>query len=115
MLLLTEVRRALKAAADHFYPPRAEAVVCSDGKERVLGDDRYLNRLSEYLASQISASTARELAAAELALLDTFMRRLNDLASKGVHATVTQAEARQGLVGMFMFLSTITQQAPAPS
>src|SRR3954454_14992299 len=58
-LLLTEVRRALKAAADHFYPPRAEAVVCSDGKERVLGDDRYLNRLNEYLASQISASTAR--------------------------------------------------------
>ena len=113
-MLLTEVRRALKAAADHFYPPRAETVLCSDGKERVLGEDRYLNRLNEYLATRISASTARNLAAAELALLHAYMRRLNDLASKGVHASVTQAEARQGLVGMFMFLSTITHQAPVP-
>lgn len=112
-LLLTEVRRTLKAAADHFYPPQTEPVICSDGKERLLNDDRYLNRLSEYLATKIPPSTARELAEAELALLDAFMRRLNDLASKGVHAAVSQAEARQGLVGMFMFLSTITQLAPA--
>lgn len=111
-LLLTEVRRALKAAADHFFPPRAEPVLCSDGKERVLGEERYLNRLEEYLASRMQASTARDLANAELSLLAAFMRRLNDLASKGVHAAVTQAEARQGLVGLFMFLSTITQNAP---
>lgn len=114
-LVLTEVRRALKAAADYFYPAQEGAVVCSDGTERVLGEDRYLNRLSEYLANWIPASTARELAVAELALLDAFMRRLNDLASKGVHATVTQVEARQGLVAMFMFLSTITQRAPKSS
>jgi hypothetical protein len=31
-LLLTEVRRALKAAADYFYPPTAEKVTCGDGK-----------------------------------------------------------------------------------
>jgi hypothetical protein len=114
-LLLTEVRRALKAAADHFYPPRTEPVVCSDGKERLLGEDRYLNRLNEYLATSMPASRSRELAAAELALLDAFMRRLNEMASKGVHATVTPAEARQGLVGTFLFLSTITQQGPTPS
>lgn len=108
-LLLTEVRRALKSAADYFYPPRANPVLCSDGKERMLDEERYLNRLEEYLASQIPASTAKELATAELNLLAAFMRRLNDLASKGVHAAVTQAEARQGLVGLFMFLSTIIQ------
>lgn len=108
-LVLTEVRRALQAAADHFYPPRTEPVLCSDGKQRVLGPDRYLNRLNEFLASQMPKSAARELAVAELALLDAFMRRLNDLSSKGVHAAVTQVEARQGLVGAFMFLSTVTQ------
>lgn len=110
-LVLTEVRRALQAAADHFYPPRSEPVVCSDGKERTLGTDRYLNRLSEHLATSFPASTARELAVAELALLDSFMRRLNDLASKGVHASVTRAEARQGLVGLYMFLATVVRQA----
>lgn len=111
-LLLTEVRRALKAAADHFYPPQSEPVLCADGKERALGNDRYLNRLEEYLAREMPSSTALELATAELSLLSAFMRRLNDLASKGVHAAVTSAEARQGLVGLFMFLSTITQAAP---
>lgn len=111
-LLLTEVRRALKAAADHFYPPRDGPVTCSDGKERVLGDDRYLNRMNEYLVTRTPSSSVRELAIAELGVLDMFMRRLNDFASKGVHSTVTQAEARQGLVGMFMFLFTITQHAP---
>ena len=111
-LLLTEVRRALKTAADHFYPPRAEPVICSDGNERVLGDAQYLNRLSEYLGGHIPSSTAREMVAAELAFLDSFTRRLNDLASKGVHTKVTQVEARQGLVGMYMFLSTIIQPTP---
>lgn len=114
-LALTEIRRALKAAADHFYPPRSEPVVCSDGKERDLGDERYLNRLNEYLATRMVASTARDLAKAELELLSAFMRRLNDLASKGVHANVSPAEARQGLVGTFMFLSTITQHPSEPT
>ncbi len=112
-LVLTEVRRALKAAADHFYPPTTEPVICADGKERVLGADRYLNRLNEYLATKMTASAAKELAKAELALLDAFMRRLNDLASKGVHAEVSPGEARQGLVGIFMFLSTIIQHKSA--
>lgn len=106
-LLLTEVRRALKGAADHFYPPQSGIVTCSDGKERPLGDEQYLNRLEEYLSAKLPASTAKELASAELKLLATFMRRLNDLASKGVHADVTHAEARQGLVGLYLFLSTI--------
>ena len=108
-LALTEVRRALQSAADHFHPPGGELIMCSDGKERVLGADKYLNRLNEHLATSLSSRTQRDLAAAELAVLDTFMRRLHDLASKGVHAEVTQAEARQGLVGLFLFLSTITR------
>ena len=56
------------------------------------------HRLNEFLASQMPKSAAREPAFAELALLDACMRRLNDLSSKGVHAAVTQVEARQGLV-----------------
>ncbi|MCX5494247.1 hypothetical protein OSH11_06020 [Kaistia dalseonensis] len=112
-LLLTEVRRALKAAADHFYPPRSELVICTDGKERMLADDRYLDRLHEYLAQHMGSSKAGALAKAELDLLAAFMRRLNSLASKGVHDAVTQAEARQGLVSLFLFLSTVTQTAPS--
>ncbi|RXG95246.1 hypothetical protein EAS61_18995 [Bradyrhizobium zhanjiangense] len=107
-LLLTEVRRALKAAADLFWPVVSEAPVrCVDGQERKLGDQQYLNRLQEFMRVKLRDSTARELLTAELDHLEVFFRRLNDLASKGVHAEVTVAEARQGLVSVYFFLSNL--------
>lgn len=108
-LLLTEVRRVLKASADYFYPPVAGRVVCADGKERELGDEQHLNRLNEFVAMNLSRSTSRELLSAELEHLTTFFRRLNDLASKGVHGPVTLAEAKQGLVGLYFFLFNVCQ------
>ncbi len=108
-LLLTEVRRAVKAAADYFYPPTPDKVICADGKERVLGDDHYLNRLDEFIARRLTRSTSKDLLNAELNQLTIYVRRLNDMASKGVHASVTLEEARQGLVGLYFFLFNICQ------
>ncbi|MCK1619159.1 hypothetical protein IVA96_21725 [Bradyrhizobium sp. 159] len=107
-LVLTEVRRAMKAAADLFWPVTSEEpVTCADGQQRKLGDQQYLNRLQEFTRVKLRNSSARDLLIAELDHLDFFFRRLNDLASKGVHAEVTVAEARQGLVGLFFFLSNL--------
>jgi hypothetical protein len=103
-LLLTQVRRAIKAAADFFYPPRDQVVKCSDGTERVLGDEQYLNRLQEFLANRLAKSSSRDLLRAELDHLAVFARRLNDIASKGVHATVSFSEAKQGLLGLYLFM-----------
>lgn len=107
-LVLTEVRRAMKAAADLFWPVTSEdPVTCADGQQRKLGDQQYLNRLQEFTRVKLRNSSARDLLMAELDHLDIFFRRLNDLASKGVHAEVTVAEARQGLVGLYFFLSNL--------
>jgi hypothetical protein len=103
-LLLTQVRRAIKAAADFFYPPSNQVIKCSDGIERVLGEERYMNRLQEFLATRLARSSAGELLRAELDHLAVFARRLNDIASKGVHATVSLSEAKQGLFGLYLFL-----------
>jgi hypothetical protein len=108
-LLLTEVRRAMKAAADYFYPPVAGMVACADGKKREMGDQQHLNRLHEFVATRLTDSTSRSLIAAELEHLAVFFRRLNDLASKGVHTAVTVTEARQGLVGLYFFLFNLSQ------
>jgi hypothetical protein len=108
-LLLTEVRRTLKAAADHFYPPLDKPVTCSDGVQRILDDAKYMNRLHEFIAQSMSSSSATELLAAELEALSLFTRRLDKIASKGVHSSVTFAEARQGLVGLYFFLFNVTQ------
>lgn len=109
-LLLTEVRRAIKSVADYFYPPVTGLVTCSDGIERSLGDDQYLNRLKEYLATQFKMSSAKDLLMAELEYLLVFAKKLNHMASKGVHADVSLAEAKQGFLGLYMLLYNICQR-----
>lgn len=111
-LVLAAVRRALKSSADHFYPPIKGKTKCSDGVERDLNDEKYMNRLSEYISTRLTSSTARDLAKAEVEVVDKFVHKINSLASKGVHAEVSREEARQGLLSLFMLLSTITQRAP---
>ena len=108
-LLLTEVRRALKAAADFFYPPVTTKVIGAEGKELDLGEEKYLNRLREFLARRLTNSTSKELLKAELEAFGKFLDRLNNLASKGVHASVALAEARQGLVSLYFFLFNLSQ------
>jgi hypothetical protein len=106
-LLLTAVRRALSAVSDYFYPPVDDEVACNDGQRRKMGPEQYLNRLEEYCTQLLDKSTADTLVKAELHHLVLFARRLNDIASKGVHAAVRPEEARQGLVGLYMFLANI--------
>lgn len=106
-LLLTQVRRAIKAAADYFYPPSEQKIKCSDGTERVLNDEHYLNRLQEFLAVNLAKSSSRDLLRAELDHLEVFVRCLNKVASKGVHAAVSMSEAKQGLLGLYLFLYNV--------
>jgi hypothetical protein len=116
-LLLTEVRRAMKSVADFFYPPVTGKVKCSDGQERLLGEEQFLNRIQEFLSSKIAKTSSRELLEAELGYLAAYFRRLSELASKGVHASVTLTEAKQGLLSLYLFLhnvcSHLDNKAPA--
>jgi len=109
-LLLTEIRRSLNAAANFFYPPLDHDEICSDGIKRKMGNDQYLNRLQEFIITKIKKSAARDLLAEELNYMISFIRRLNDIASKGVHGSVTLGEAKQGLIGLYFFLFNVCQQ-----
>lgn len=114
-LLLTSIRRAVKAVTDFHYPPKSEPVICRDGATRILGEDQYLNRIEEFCRTQFGSDTSSKLLKAELDYLSVFIRRINEVASKGVHAEVTHAEARQGLLGLYIFLSNlITKLEHAP-
>lgn len=109
-LLLTEIRRILKSVANHFYPAQNGKVICSDGTERILDDYSYLNRLQEYLSKNFGTSKSDKLLKAEYEYLSNFIRKLNDLASKGVHADVDFAEAKQGLLCLYMFLNNLVNR-----
>jgi hypothetical protein len=106
-LLLTEIRRILKSIADFFYPAQEDKVICSDGAERILDDARYINRIQEYLSIKFGDSKSDELLKAEYKYLSNFIRKLNSLASKGVHADVDFAEAKQGFLCLYMFLNNM--------
>jgi hypothetical protein len=105
----------VKAAADYHYPPRPEPVTCSDGIVRALGEDEYLNRLHEFCMRQFDANSSTALLRAEFEYPAAFIRRLNDVASKGVHAQVSALEARQGLLGVYLFLSNVIAKLNAPA
>lgn len=109
-LLLTQVRRSIKAVADHFFPAETAARKCADGVERVLGDDLYLNRLHEFVYTRFPRSTSTDLLRAELDYFLMFARKLNDISSKGVHASVNSAEAKQGFLGLYMLLFNVCQR-----
>ncbi len=109
-LLLTSVRRAINSVADYFYPPKKGKIKCSDGEERLLGNEQYLNRLFEFCSTIFKSSTSDELIQAELGYLMAFSKKLNEIASKGVHSEVSFSEAKQGLVGLYMLLFNIIQK-----
>lgn len=74
-----------------------------------MGDEQYLNRLHQFVAEHVVRSTSKEMLKTELDHLTAFIRRLNEMASKGVHGTVTFAEAKQGLIGLYFFLFNLCQ------
>ena len=106
-LLLTTVRRAIKSIADYFYPAVKEDIKCKDGEVRKMGDGQYLNRLQEICNINLGSSSSDTLLNAELDYLSTFTRKLNNIASKGVHADVSLREGKQGLIGLYLFLSNL--------
>jgi hypothetical protein len=81
---------------------------------RDLGSEQYLNRLHEFFVQQFGSNSSTSLLRSELEHLAVFLRRLNDMASKGVHAQVSALEARQGLVGVYMFLSNVIAKLDSP-
>lgn len=108
--LLLAVRRAFKSVADYFYPPEKGDIVCSDGETRKMGNEQYLNRLHEFCSKTFKSSTSNDLVLAELDYLMTFAKKLNAVASKGVHAEVTSAEAKQGFIGLYLFLFNVIEK-----
>lgn len=109
-LLLTSIRRAIHSATDYFYPPVQSDVVCIDGKSRKMGSEQYLNRLHEFVLKSFNKSTSTDLVQAELEYLMVFAKKINAIASKGVHSQVTESEAKQGLLGLYLFLANVIEK-----
>lgn len=108
---LASCRRVLKSVADAVCPATGETVVGTDGRERVLSDDKYLVRLLHYAQQQIERSASGDLLTARLRQIGERLAPLNDLASKGVHATVTADEVDQCLIHTYLLVGDLLRLA----
>lgn len=104
---LTSCRRVLKTLADELYPARLEPVVGSDGKEHVLNDGAFINRLLQYVAETVGRHENGAVVQATLKDADARLRALNELASKGVHADVTAYEVDTCVVQTYLVIADV--------
>lgn len=104
---LTSCRRVLKTIADELYPATAEPVIGDDGRARVLGDDKFVNRLLQFVSEKVGKHENGAVVQAALKDVGTRLTALNDLASKGVHAKVTAYEVDTCVVQTYLVVADV--------
>ena len=103
---LTAIRRIFKSVADSLYPPRE----APEGA-RKLGKDQYINRLWAFLDENAAAGSDKDLAKAHIDYMGAFLQKLNDKASKGVHAEVSYEEAVRAVLYTYLTLGDLLEFA----
>lgn len=104
---LTSCRRVLKTIADELYPATSEPVIGDDGRARVLGDDKFVNRLLQFVSEKVGKHENGAAVQAALKDVGTRLTALNDLASKGVHAEVTTYEVDTCVVQTYLVVADV--------
>jgi hypothetical protein len=99
---LTSCRRLLKSLADVLYPSRDGSVIGADGKPHDVSDERYVARLWQYVYEQIGRSRSGDLLMTSVEDLGSRIDKLYSLASKGVHAEVSDFEANQCVIQTYI-------------
>jgi hypothetical protein len=104
---LLDIRKVLMLYANAICPPQADPVTCSDGKRRVLTEDKYLNRISFVLFEKAGKHTHTELLNQSVEDLVKRIEKVNELSNKGVHNKVTEQEANQCVIIMYIVLGDL--------
>ncbi|BDZ69750.1 hypothetical protein [Methanobacterium petrolearium] len=104
---LLSCRRILKSVADNIYPPHEEFIKGTDGKERKLTDDKYINRILQFVTENSKGSAEKGLSIAEIEYLGNKLNKIDDLASKGVHSDVSEFEVNQCVIQTYLVIGDI--------
>jgi hypothetical protein len=80
-----------------------------------MSDDRYKNRLTEYVRNNVEGRRQQQAVAQIVGDLSSRLNALDGLANKGVHAEVTQAEAEACVVWTYMLAGDIVRIADGTS
>jgi len=108
---LLSCRRILKTVADKLYPAVEEPVVCFDGKERKLTDDKYISRLWQYVADRAKESSSGDLLLTQITDLGNRIDCIYNLTNKGTHAEVSEVEVDQCIIQTYLLIGDILRLA----
>ncbi len=104
---LLSCRRLFKDLSDVFYPPASEPVTGEDGKTRNLSDEKYINRLWQFILDKTRKSTSVDLLQASLSDLGNRLDRIYEFTNKGVHAEVEEFEMNQCLMQTYLLVGDL--------
>lgn len=112
---LLTCRRILKSLADKLYPPTGKPVTGGDGKERQLTEEKYINRLWQYISDSVEGTTAGESILSQIEYLGNRIDRVYGLTCKGTHVNVSEEEANQCVIQTYMTIGDILRLAEGDS
>jgi hypothetical protein len=102
------VRIILKDFADCIYPSTAEKVVCNDGKERTLSEDKYISRIWQFVYENLKdKSSSVDLLKTQLNDLGNRIDEVYEKSCKGVHSVVNSFETYQCIIQLYVSLGDI--------
>lgn len=104
---LLDIRKILCLYANCICPPHKDSVLCFDGKQRVLTEDKYLNRISFVLFEKGRKHTYTEMLNQNAEDLVKRIEKVNQLACKGVHSNISEMEANQCVIQMYLVLGDL--------
>ena len=105
---LTTCRRMLKAIADNLYPP-TDKTIKKEGKNILLGDEQYINRLICYIEEKSTHKTLDQITNANLEYIGKRLDSIINEACKGTHATVDKEEAERCFMHVYMIIGDILE------
>ncbi len=104
---LTSCRRALKSIADKLYPPQANPIKGSDGKERILNDEKFISRLWQFVSDRGGKSGSGKLLLVQIKDLGDRIDAIYNLTCKGVHSEISSYEANQCMIQTYLIMGDI--------
>jgi hypothetical protein len=104
---LLSCRRAMKSTADLLHPASSEVGLDGDGGEHKLTDDKWVNRLCEFVKQRISSETSADLLKTQIDDLARRFKGLGDASSRGVHADVTEFELNQAFIQTYLTIGDL--------
>jgi len=99
---LLSCRRTLKSVADVLCPASDLPAQDVTGREHSLTDDKWRNRLVEFVKQEIESAVSGEVLTTQLDDLARRFKGLGEASSRGVHADVSEFELNQAVIQTYL-------------